>query len=198
MASNTSATIDGVRCNLNYFTGRVLSTKKDKETRISSHTVGTNQNPQTHVTSTTVDHHEFFLADKDGKERSFHLVDLDFPCREGQTVSVVWMIPEGKDSGPYIHVRNHNSNEYVQIHPHSIADNFKKPWWMMWGSGIGLSIVAIPVLGPVSMIMILIPFFYLRHRSRKAAKNLLQSPEVMGLDAELARIKPMTVVPAAA
>lgn len=183
--------VDGTKTVLWYFTGKVLSSKKQKETQVSSQSYGTQNNPQVHVSSTTVDHHEMFLVDDKGKEESFQMVDFDFPCREGQTLTVVWAVPEGAGRGPFIHVRNHNTEESSQIAPNSIADIFRKPGWMVWGGGVGLMIVTIPILGPFCIFAILISFFYFRWRSQKAAKDLLGSKDLTLLDAELARVKPM-------
>jgi hypothetical protein len=183
--------VDGKPTVLWYFTGKVLSSHKQKETQVSSQSYGTQGNPQVHVSSTTVDHHEFFLVDDGGKEESFKMIDFDFPCRQGQTLSVVWGIPQGAGAGPYLHVRNHNTEEAHQIDANSIAITFRKPGWMIWGSGLGLVIVTSPVLGPACMLMIFVPFFYFRWRSRKAAKGLLTGKELTQLDSELARIKPM-------
>lgn len=184
--------VDGKRTVLWYFTGKVLSSQKQKETQISSQSYGTQNNPQVHVSSTTVDHHEFFLADESGKEESFKMIDFDFPCRQGQTMSVVWGVPEGAGSGPFLHVRNHNTEESHQINPNNIATTFRKPGWMIWGSAAALFLVlGLIVNFIVGMIMILVPPLYFRWRSRKAAKGLLASKELTQLDAELARIKPM-------
>lgn len=183
--------VDGKKTVLWYFTGKVLSSKKQKETQISSQSYGTQNNPQVHVSSTTVDHHELFLVDEGGKEESFHLTNFDFPCREGHTITIVWAIPEDKDRGPFIHVRNHNTDETTQVGPNLIADNFKKPGWMVWGIGAGLVVVTIPILGPFCLFSVLISFFYFRWRSRKAAKGLLASRELMQLDTELTRVKPL-------
>jgi hypothetical protein len=169
----------------------VLSTKKQKETQISSQSFGTQSRPQVHVSSTTIDHHELFLVDDKGKEESFQMTDFDFPCREGQTVTVVWAVPEDANRGPFIHVRNHNTEESFQIAPNNIADIFKKPGWTVWGIGAGLVIVSIPILGPLCLFAVLISFFYFRWRSRKAAKGLLVSKELTQLDGELAHIKPL-------
>ena len=191
MPQGPSITVDGKKFNLHYFTGKVIATRKDKETRVSSRTGGTQNNPQVQISSTTIDHHEFFLQDDKGQEQSFQTVDLDFPCREGQTVSVVWAIPEGKDRGPYIHVRNHNTGAYYQISNVDIAEHFKKPWWMVWGSAAVVSVALIPILGPLFMLGLLPPVFYFRWRSRKSAKQLLASSELMGFDQQLAQARPL-------
>lgn len=35
-----------------------------------------------------MDHHEFFLQDSEGREKSFKTVNWDFPCRDGHVLSV--------------------------------------------------------------------------------------------------------------
>ena len=191
MAQDPTVMVDGKQVTLYHFTGKVTSTKKDREQVISSHTVGTGNNRQTQVSSTTVEHHEFFLADANGKEKSVQLVNFDFPLREGQTLSIVWAMPEDSERGPYIHARNHSTDEVSQIHPNNIADYFRKPWWMILAVAAGLIVATAWLLSVLSMFMILVSFFYFRSRSRKAAKGLLNSPELNKLDAELAKIPPM-------
>lgn len=190
MPQGPTVVVDGKKCVFHYFTGKVLSSQKDKETQISSQTYGTQGNQQVAVSSTTVDHHEFFLVDKEGKERGFQLVNFDFPVREGHTVSIVWVIPEGEEEGPYIHVRNHSTDEYHQIHQNRIADTFKKPWWMVYGIAAALILATAWFLSIASMFMILVSFFYFRKRSRDAAKRMLNGPELTKLDNELREIKP--------
>jgi hypothetical protein len=153
--------------------------------------MGTGNNRQTAVSSTTVDHHEIFLATTEGDEQSVQLTDFDFPLREGQTLSLVWAIPEGSERGPYIHARNHNTNETHQVFRNNIADRFKKPWWMVAAVAVGLILATAWLLNVLSMFMILVSFFYFRSRSRKAAQSLLDSPELKKLDSELAAIKPI-------
>lgn len=191
MSADPTVVVDGKKVTLYSFTGKVTSTKKDKEQVISSQTMGTGNNRQTAVTSTTIEHHEFFLANADGKEKSVQLVNFDFPLREGQTLSIVWGMPEDSELGPYIHARNHSTDEVSQINPNNIADYFKKPWWMVAGVAVGLMIVSYPILSFMCMFMILVSFFYFRYRSRKAAKGLLNSPELSRMDAELAKIAPL-------
>lgn len=153
--------------------------------------MGTGNNRQTAVTSATIEHHEFFLADAKGKEKSVQLVNFDFPLREGQTLSIVWGMPEDSELGPYIHARNHSTDEVSQINPNNIADYFRKPWWMILAVAAVLGFATMMFLGPLALFMILVSFCYFRHRSRKAAKRLLNSPELTRLDAELAKVAPM-------
>ena len=192
MTQGAVVTADGKASRLHYFTGKVLATQKQKETQVSSQQMGTQGNPIVSVTSTTVDHHEFFLVDAEGVERNFKMTDFDFPCREGQTVSVVWVIPEGSAEGPYIAARNHNTNDRVVIDPKRIAYAYAKPAWMSWvGAGASLVIIGVVVNWILGMISVLAPFFYFRWLSRKAAKAVLDSAELSALDQQLSSIRPL-------
>jgi hypothetical protein len=191
MAEDATAVVDGKKVYLYSYTGKVLSSKKDKETVISSQTMGTGNNRQTAVSSTTIEHHEIFMVDADGKERSVQLQDFDFPLREGNTLSLIWFIKEGDERGPYIHARNHSTDEVTQIYENNIADTFRKPWWMILAVAAVLGFATMMFLGPLALFMILVSFFYFRHRSRKAAKAFLKGPEIAQIDARLAKIPAM-------
>ena len=192
MPEGTSVMVDGKRCQLHYFTGKVLSSQKQKETQVHSQSYGTQNTPQVHVSSTTVDHHELFLADSTGKERAFKMVDFDFPCRDGQTITIVWGVPENSPDGPYIKVHNHNTgtshvNDFKQV-----SLWFKKPWWMIWGAALGGMIVLMTLSFYITgMLWLLAPPLYFRYRSRQAAKSLIASDGVRQLDTQLASVKPV-------
>jgi len=147
---------DGRRCQLYYFTGKVLSSRKQKETQISSSTQyhGNNQ-AVTSVSSRTVDHHEFFLADTDGKERAFKAVNFDFPCREGQTLSVMWTIAEGKNEGPFLAVRNHNTGERHDASQASVVEWMKEPYsWAVIGIAVAIAIVLSFISGGLAFLFV--------------------------------------------
>ena len=190
MPEGTSVLVDGKRHQIYYFTGKVLSSQKQKETRVHSQSVGTQGNPQVSVSSTTVDHHEFFLADATGTERSFKMVDFDFPCREGQMLTVVWAIQEGAQEGPFIEVHNHNTgsthvNDFKQV-----ALWLKKPGWMIWGSALGgMVLLWILTFYFTGLLWVIAPPLYFRHRARQAAKSLIASDGVRQLDTQLAQVK---------
>ena len=193
MPEGSTVVVDGKPSKLYYFTGRVLSSQKQKETQVHSQSYGTQHNPQVSVSSTTVDHHEFFLADSAGKERAFKMVDFDFPCREGNTLSVVWVIPEAKTDGPYIEVHNHSTGERHLIEPKRIATWFRKPMWMIWAIAIGGAIVIGLMNGFFGLIAFVVPFVYFTWRARNAAKELLASNELRELDSQLTQVKAITV-----
>ncbi len=190
MSQGSSVDIDGKCCQLHYFTGKVLASQKQKETQVYSQVSGTQAAPVTHVSSTTVNHHEFFLVDSAGKERSFKMTDFDFPCREGQTVSVMWAIPEGAPEGPYIGVRNHNTDHQQFIEPKRISHAFAQSKGMVWGIALG-AMVVLGVVGNwfLGLLGLIGPFVYFSWRANKAAKQLMASSAVRDLDAQLAQVK---------
>lgn len=194
MTQGPATEAGGRRCQLHYFTGRILASQKQKSTHVSSATGGTQANPVTHISSTTVDHHEFYLMDEFGKERSFKTNDLDFPCREDQTASIVWVIPEGAEEGPFIAAYNHNTNDRVTIEPNRIAHIFAKPAWMVWGIALAtLVIVSFMINLIVGMIAVLVPFFFFRWQSRQAAKALLANPDFSKLNSQLSQLQPLAI-----
>lgn len=192
MPEGTSVVVDGKRHQIYYFTGKVLASQKQKETQVHSQSYGTQNNPQVSVSSTTVDHHEFFLADSTGKERSFKMVDFDFPCREGQTLTVVWSVQEGAKDGPFVEVHNHNTGETHLNDVKQVALWLKKPGWMIWGSALGgMILLWILSFYFTGLLWVLAPPLYFRYRARAAAKSLIASDGVRQLDSQLAQVKPV-------
>lgn len=61
------------------------------------------------ITSATVVHDQIFLVDKTGQEHAFQLQGFNVACRESNQLSVIWAIPNGKQSGPYIIAYNHTT-----------------------------------------------------------------------------------------
>jgi len=185
---------DGRHCQLYYFTGKVLSSNKQKETKINSNTQFHNNQAYTSVSSRTVDHHEFFLADNAGKERAFKTVDFDFPCREGQTISVMWTIAEGKNEGPFLAVRNHNTGERHDASQASVAAWMEEPYsWGVIGVAVAIIVVLFIVSGTLGFLALIgLPIYgWWRKKSRAtaAAKSLLGGSALQGLDQQLAPLK---------
>jgi hypothetical protein len=188
---------DGRRCQLYYFTGKVLSSQKAKETQISSgsqYNAGSGQTVAT-VSSRTVDHHEFFLADSAGAERAFKTVDFDFPCRQGQTMSVMWSIAEGKNEGPFLAVRNHNTGERHDASWRSVAAWMEEPYsWAVIGIAAAVIIVLMFINGGLGFLALIgIPIYgwwRKKSRAKAAAQSLLAGDALRQLDAQLAPLKP--------
>jgi len=187
---------DGRRCQLYYFTGKVLSSQKQKETQISSgsqYNTGTGQTVAT-VSSRTVDHHEFFLADSAGTERAFKAVNFDFPCRQGQTMSVMWTIAEGKNEGPFLAVRNHNTGERHDASQASVAEWMTEPYsWAVIGIAIAIAVVLSFISGGLAFLFVVGIAIYgwwrKRSRAKSAAQELLNGAGLRQLDAQLAPLK---------
>ncbi len=102
-------------------TGTVLSPSKDREVRthisggggtgyVSGGTGYSSQAPITSST-TTITHVQFFLKEAEEKERPIQITDVNLALREGQKLSVVWAIKEGKDAGHYFLFRNHTTQK---------------------------------------------------------------------------------------
>jgi hypothetical protein len=187
---------DGRRCQLYYFTGKVMSSQKQKETQISSgsqYNAGTGQTVAT-VSSRTVDHHEFFLADSAGTERAFKTVNFDFPCRQGQTMSVMWTIAEGKTEGPFLAVRNHNTGERHDASQASVAAWMEEPYsWGVIGIAAAIIIVLLYINGTLGFLALVgLPIYgwwRKKSRAKAAAKSLLGGSELQQLDQQLAPLK---------
>lgn len=97
---------------LYYDRGRVAGKDKNLETRVSGYGggggtyQGTGATAPVHITSTTIIHDKIYLQKEDGKERAVELTNWDVACREGHDMVVSWIIPEGKESGNYVGIKN--------------------------------------------------------------------------------------------
>jgi hypothetical protein len=142
------------------------------------------------VSSSTVDHHELILSDGQGKEKAFQMVDMDIACREGNTVSVIWAIPEGVEAGPYLMVQNHSTGERRVVEAPRIVSWFRKPKSMTWGAVLGtLAVTGLTYSWILGMILMLVVLGYFSRRANQAAKGLLASRELRQLEDQLAQVK---------
>jgi hypothetical protein len=110
-------TLSGTTYNLQATTGKVLSTNKNLETKVSGGggggfaRRGSGFNSPVRITSTTTVHDQIFIEDKNGKEHSFQLSGYDLAARENNTLSVLAAFKENKDSGTYFAVINHSTDK---------------------------------------------------------------------------------------
>lgn len=189
MAQAGVVDVDGQRTAIHFQTGVVTATRKQKETQIHSSTQYHGNQAVTSTSSSTVDHHELFLRDASGNESAYNLVDLDVPVREGNTVTVVWVMPENAKSGPYVQVINHNTGDSNQIEPKRLlAWFFKKK--LMWMITIGGAIVGFIISWVVGLVMLFAPYLYFKYRTLKAIKSMFTSREYTQLQAQLSQVKP--------
>lgn len=189
MAEAGAVNVDGKRTVIHYQTGVVTATRKQKETQIHSSTQFHGNQAVTSTSSSTVDHHELFLRDASGREGAYNLIDLDIPVREGNTVTVVWVMPENAKSGPYVEVLNHNTGDRNQIEPKRLLTWFfnKK---LMWLVTIGGAIVGFIISWVLGVVMLFAPYLYFKYRAIKAIKGIFSSREYTQLQGELAQVKP--------
>jgi hypothetical protein len=196
MAEAGTVAVDGKRVTIYYQTGRVTATRKQKETQIRSN-VQYHGNQAVHSTSSsTVDHHELFIEDATGREHAFNIVDMDFPVREGNTVSVVWIIPEGAERGPFVQVLNHNTGDNTYVASRVLVPLFFKKA-MMWGATIGGTVLGFLIFWPIGLAMMIGPYLYFGRRADRAIKGIFQSREYTQLQSQLAQVKPAQAAAAA-
>jgi hypothetical protein len=181
--------VDGKRVTIHYQTGTVTATRKQKETQIRSSVQYHGNQAMTSTSSSTVDHHELFIVDSSSREHAFNIIDMDFPVREGNTVSVVWIIPEGADSGPFVQVFNHNTGDSTYCPQRHLSPLFYKKA-MMWGATIGGTILGFLIFWPIGFLMMFGPFLYFNRRVSNAIKGMFASREYTQLQAQLTQVKP--------
>lgn len=189
MAEAGTVMADGKRVTIFYETGVVTAQRKQKETQIHSSVQYHGNQAMTSTSSSTVDHLELFLVDSAGRETAYNLVDLDVPVRDGNTVSVIWILPEGAKSGPYVEIRNHNTGDNTVIDPKRLL-----PWFikkkLMWGATIGGTILGLIIFWPIGLAMIFTPLLYFKSRALKAIRGIFESREYKQLQTQLAQVKP--------
>lgn len=191
MAQAGTVDVDKKRVVINYHTGVVTATRKQKETQIHSNTQYQGNQAVTSTSSSTVDHHELFIVDSSGRERAFNLIDMDIAVREGNTVTVVWVVPTDAEVGPHIQVYNHNTADSTRVEPSRLLSWFfnKK---LMWLATIVGAIVGFAVFWPIGLIMLFAPYVYLKRRTINAIKGIFASREFADLQTQLAQVKPMS------
>lgn len=110
-------TLNNKNYELQSTTGKVLSSGKNMETKVSGGggggytNRGSGYTAPVSITSKTTVHDQFFLEDANGKEHAFQLSDFNLACRDGNILTVVAAINIKKDNGPYISVINHSTDK---------------------------------------------------------------------------------------
>lgn len=101
---------------------------------------GTGGSAPVSITSTTVVHDQIFLTDATGTEHSFQLQNFNVACREGNSISVVWAIKQGKKTGPYIVVVNHTTRQSY-YNEKALKNVFRYNLWYFLGGGAAVGFV---------------------------------------------------------
>ena len=98
-------------------TGKVLSTNKNLETKVSGHGGGggsfrgTGFTNSVKIKSTTTIHDQLFIEDADGSEHSYQLQDFDISCREGNQITILAAFKDNAKSGRNFAVINHTTKK---------------------------------------------------------------------------------------
>ena len=189
MAEAGSVDVDGTRTAIQYETGIVTSTRKQKETQIHSNTQYHGNQPVTSTSSSTVDHHEMHIRTSTGTESAYQFVDLDVPVREGHTITVVWILPENAKSGPYVQIYNHNTGDNNIIEPKRLLPwYFKKKLCLI--VTIGGTILGFMIFWPLGLALLIGPYVYLKRRALTAIRGIFSSREFTQLQGQLSQVKP--------
>jgi hypothetical protein len=123
---------------LSWFTGKVVGTTKNLETKVRGGggggytSQGSGYTAPVSITSTTTVHDQLFLVDPSGKECSFHLQNFDIACRETHDVTVLWAATKGKKNGFNVLVYNHTLNKaaFQQSSLSLLLKPWKLPYWI--------------------------------------------------------------------
>lgn len=139
------------------FTGQVLDEKKWLETEISggggggTSYQGSGSTYVAPIKTTNTTHDQIILGDEEGAEEAFRFADMEIACRKGNTLSVVWGVPEGKQEGPFWFVYNHNTGD---TYPTGAFEKlFATPLWLQAAGAV--------VVGYLFMFVPLPAIFYL-------------------------------------
>ena len=123
---------------LSWFTGKVVGTTKNLETKVSGGggggytSQGSGYTAPVSITSTTTVHDQLFLIDPSGKERSFQLQNFDIACRETHDVTVLWAAKKGKNNGYNVLVYNHTVSKaaFQRSSLSLLLKPWKLPYWI--------------------------------------------------------------------
>ncbi|HUQ52719.1 MAG TPA: DUF2852 domain-containing protein, partial [Gammaproteobacteria bacterium] len=143
------------------------------------------------------DHHELFVVDAQGRERAFNMVDMDIAVREGNTVSVIWVVPQDVESGPHVQVVNHNTGDTTTVSPIRVITWFFRKK-QMWIATIAGTILGFIIFWPIGLAMMIAPYLYFKRRAINAIKGMFTTREFTQLQSQLAQVKPMSSPAAAA
>jgi hypothetical protein len=170
MAEAGTVLVDGRRTTIYYHTGTVTRTRQQKQTP-------------------TAVHRELSIVDAAGRERRFDLIDMDISVREGDAVSVVWVVPVDIEAGPHILLYNHSTGDRIAVTPDRILPWFMKSRKVVWGTAAALAIAGMMISWVLPLFVLFAPWVYFRHGALKAIEGLFASPELSQLEAQLAQVK---------
>ena len=95
-------------------------------------------------------------------------------------MSVIWILPEGAESGPHVQVRNHNTGDNTVVEPKRLLPWFFKKG-LMWSATIGGTILGFIIFWPLGFVRMIGPYLYFKSRAINAIKGIFDSREYQQL-----------------
>lgn len=108
MSKISTVTIGSRMIDLYAFTGEVV----DQASSSSTHTTVHSNNQ---VTSRTDHYAQLFVRAPDGEERDLEVANMKIGVRRDHTVSLLWGIKKGRETGKYLAVYNHDTKSIHHI-----------------------------------------------------------------------------------
>jgi hypothetical protein len=166
-------TINGRPFELHAVRGTVAAANKQLETRVHGSggggytSGGSGYTNPVQISSTTVTHDQIYVVDDVGREHALRLQNWNLACREGHELTAVWLIRRGKNSGPYVAIRNgtldetkYDDKELAKVH---------RPLWPLAALAAPI-ILKFSGLSLLIVIVALVYRWYVGKRGRDAMK----------------------------
>ncbi len=131
-----------------HFSGNVEESGKNMETQVygggggGATYQGTGGTAPVSISSRTIVHDQLFLIDPiTNKEKAFQLQGFNLAARKGNLLTVFWGIPYGNQSGSYVAVKNHSTEQtfYDEV-------ELRKLFIKGWLQGILIAVGAVLLL----------------------------------------------------
>lgn len=150
--------INGSEYRFEPVSGKVLSTNKNLETKVSGHGGGggtfrgTGFNRPVKITSKTTVHDQIFIEDKAGIEHSYELQDFDISCREGNLLTIIAAFKEGNNSGYNFAAINHTTKKtfFSEVNLQKIAS---PNIWLFIGIFVVALFLIIKILADAALVL---------------------------------------------
>lgn len=133
-------------------TGIVLENREFAETSVYG-------SDASNVSSTTTRRQTWFIRDTEGREQSAELTNFPVQARGGNLLSIIWIIPKGKNWGAYCLAYNHDQKRVFSSGA-GLKTSFPTGWAAILGWGIGITVVSFflvglfaPILGAVGAVV---------------------------------------------
>mgnify|MGYP001172345439 FL=1 len=176
-------------------TGTVKSVQKWSSTSVSSSGGGGFVHPEygghvqsAQVSSTVSQHQSFWIVAPDGREKSVENADL--PCRDGQSVTLIWGAVKGAKTGQFLVAKNNTTGETAYFDVTNYTDSFpsigRGGFLLVWFLGYA---ALCAILVPTLILWIVVPPIAKAHLTsiinkradpyRRFATNLLSNKEFL-------------------